>query len=163
MREFCYAALHKIPTTQTLYALTMKQSYSETDLLELVDLASTLWEIDYASKLIKRKRNVVDKLVPVKAIYRMVKKDMAKNEESQNYRFPFTDSNFTGVLGLAEGWSISVADRKYLEKDMVLFADDKKTILILPENRKWWESTWFHLLSISIGVIGVIVGTISCI
>ena len=141
----------------------MKQSYSDKDMLELVELAKTLWEIDYASKCIRRKPNVVGKTVPVKAIYRMIKTDRRENEESRKFDFPFTDSNFTGVLGLAEGWNISVADRKYLEKDMVLFADDKKTILILPENRRWWESTWFNLLSISLGIVGVVVGIVSSI
>lgn len=136
----------------------MKQAYSEKDIIELVELAKTLWNIDYESKQIKRKPNVIGKTVPVKAIYRMVKKDRAENEKSRCFDFPFTNSNFTGVLGLAEGWNISVHDRKYLEKDMVLFADDKKTILILPENRDWWESTWFNLLSIFIGVIGLAVG-----
>ncbi len=139
----------------------MKQSYSKKDLLELTELAKTLWEIDYATKTIKRKSNVLHKTVPVKAIYRMVKQDRFENKKSRCFDFPFTSSNFTGVLGLAEGWNISVKDRKYLEKDIVLFADDKKTILILPENRDWWESTWFNILSILIGILGVIFGLVS--
>jgi len=138
----------------------MKQSYSESDKIELTELAKTLWDIDYESKTIKRKVNVVNKSVPVIAIYRMVRKDRAENEASRRFNHPFTNSNFKGVLGLAEGWNISVKDRKYLEKDMVLFADDKETILVLPENRTWWESTWFNLLSLSIGFIGLIIGVI---
>jgi len=117
----------------------MKQTYSDEDLSELTELAKTLWKIEYSTKTIKRKPNVINKTVPVMAIYRMVREDRRMNEESRPYDFPFIGSNFTGVLGLAEGWNISVKDRKYLEKDIVLFADDKKTILILPENRDWWE------------------------
>lgn len=56
----------------------MKQAYSEKDILELVELAKTLWDIDYESKQIKRKPNVVGKTVPVKAIYRMVKKRQSR-------------------------------------------------------------------------------------
>jgi len=126
--------------------------------MELTELAKTLWEIDYAQKIIRRKQNVINKTIPIKAIYRMVKEDRRKNEKSRPFDFPFTSSNFTGVLGLAEGWNISVKDRKYLEKDMVLFAEDSKTILILPENKSWWETTWFSLLSLSLGIAGVIVG-----
>jgi len=139
----------------------MKQSYSEKDKLELTALANTLWDIDYESKTIKRKPNVVNKSVPVIAIYRMVRKDRAENEVSRRFDSPFTGSNFKGVLGLSEGWNISVDDRKYLEKDMVLFSDDKETILVLPENRGWWESSWFNFLSLLIGVVGLIIGVIS--
>ena len=141
---------------ELLYEITMKESYSNKDLEELTELAKTLWEIDYPSKTIKRKPNVIGKTVPVKAIYRMVKQDMDLVLD-----FPFTQSSFTGVLGLAEGWNISVKDRKYLEKDTVLFADDKKTIIVLPENKKWWETTWFNLLSISLGIGGFLFGLVA--
>ena len=99
--------------------------------------------------------------MPVKAIYRMVKEDRRINESSRSFDIPFAPSNFTGVLGLAEGWHISVKDRKYQEKDMVLFAEDKKTILVLPENKRWWETTWFNLLSITVGIAGLIIGLVS--
>ena len=141
---------------ELLYEITMKESYSNKDLEELTELAKTLWEIDYLNKKIKRKPNVIGKTVPVKAIYRMVKQDMDLVLD-----FPFTQSSFTGVLGLAEGWNISVKDRKYLEKDTVLFADDKKTIIVLPENKKWWETTWFNLLSISLGIGGFLFGLVA--
>lgn len=136
----------------------MRRSYSEKDLLELDEIAKTIWDIDYSAKRIKRKPNASSKTVPVKSLYRMVKKDRRENESSRCFDFPFTNSNFAGVLGLAENWHISVEDRQYLERDMVLFADDQKTILILPEDRKWWDSTWFTLFSISIGIAGLLVG-----
>lgn len=139
----------------------MKQSYSDRDLEELTELAKTLWEIDYPNKKIKRKPNVIGKKVPIRAIYRMVRKDRLENESSRRYHFPFTKSNFTGVLGLAKDWNISVNDRKYLEKDMVLFAEDQKTIIVLPENKRWWETSWFHLLSIAVGFTGSIIGFVS--
>ena len=139
----------------------MKESYSEKDTDELMDLATSMWETDYESKRIKRKPNVLPKKIPVIALYRMVRRERAINESKRPFDHPFVESDFKGVLGLSEGWNISVEDRKYLEKDLVLFASDKKTILVLPENRGWWESTWFNLLSISVGIIGLLVGLIS--
>jgi hypothetical protein len=139
----------------------MKETYSEKDTDELMDLTVSMWETDYESKRIKRKANVVPKKVPVIALYRMVRRERANDESKRPYDHPFVQSNFKGVLGLSEGWHISVEDRKYLEKDLVLFADDKKNILILPEDRAWWESTWFNLLSITVGIVGLTVGLIS--
>ena len=91
----------------------------------------------------------------------MVRIDRLENESSILYHFPFTKSNFKGVLGLAEGWKISVNDRKYLEKDIVLFADDQETIIVLPENKRWWETSWFQLLSIAVGFTGSVIGFVS--
>ena len=139
----------------------MKESYSKKDTDELMELTTSMWATDYELKRIKRKPNVLPKKVPVIALYRMVRNERANDESKRPFDHPFVPSNFKGVLGLNDGWHISVEDRKYLEKDLVLFADDKKTILILPENRKWWESTWFNLLSISVGIIGLVVGLFS--
>ena len=74
----------------------MKQTYSDEDLSELTELAKTLWKIEYSTKTIKRKPNVINKTVPVMAIYRMVREDRRMNEESRPYDFPFIGSNFTG-------------------------------------------------------------------
>ena len=74
----------------------MKQSYSNKDLIELTELAKTLWEIDYAQKIIRRKQNVIKKTIPIKAIYRMVKKDRLENEKSRPFDFPFTSSKTKG-------------------------------------------------------------------
>ena len=139
----------------------MKESYSDKDTDELMDLTKSIWETDYESKRIRRKLNVLPKKVPIIALYRMVRRERANDESRRPYDHPFRTSKFKGVLGLNGGWHISVEDRKYLEKDLVLFADDQETILILPENREWWESTWFNLLSISVGLIGLVVGLIS--
>jgi hypothetical protein len=139
----------------------MKESYSEKDTDELMELATSMWETDYESKKIKRKSNVLSKKIPVIALYRMVRQERRINESKRGFDKPFVNSSFTGVLGLSEGWNISVEDRKYLEKDLVLFASDKKTILILPENRAWWESTWFNAISFLVGIVGLLVGLIS--
>lgn len=140
----------------------LNKSYSNQDLEELTDIARTLWEFDIAKKFIKRRPNVIHKKVPVQAIYRMTKEAWLKDTKLRGgARFPFVESNFSRVLGLAEGWNISVEDRKYLENDMVLFSNDGKSVLISPVNKKWWESTWFNLSSISIGIAGLIVGVIS--
>ena len=138
----------------------LNSSYSNQDLEELTETARTLWEIDVASRTIRRRPNTITKTVPVQAIYRMTKEAWAYNKEFQKLRFPFVESNFTRVLGLAKGWNISVSDRKHLENDMVLFSDDGRSVLISPNNRRWWETTWFSIASISIGIAGLIVGII---
>ena len=134
----------------------LNKSYSNQDLIELTDLARTLWELDVATKLIKRRPNVINKKVPIKAIYRMTKEAWRNN--LSGYSFPFVESNFTNVLGLAEDWNIPIKDRKYLENDMVLFASDQKSVLISPITKNWWETTWFNLISILIGIAGLIIG-----
>ncbi len=139
----------------------MKESYSEKDTAELMELAISMWETDYKSKIIKRKPNVLSRKIPVNALYRMVCQERRINKSKRPFDHPFVQSSFKGVLGLSEGWNISVEDRKYLEKDLVLFASNKKTILILPENRAWWETTWFNAISFLVGIIGLLVGLIS--
>ena len=67
--------------------------------------------------------------------------------------------NFARVLGLSEGWEIQVDDRRFIEKDMVLFASDGRTILLLPEPpRRWWETTWFNFTSLLLGILGLAFG-----
>ena len=140
----------------------LNKSYSNQDLAELTDTARTLWEFDVAKKLIKHRPNVIRKKVPVQAIYRMTKEAWLKDRSLMgSSSFPFVESNFSRVLGLAEGWNISVEDRKYLENDMVLFANDGKSVLISPVSKRWWETTWFNLTSIGIGFAGLIIGIIS--
>lgn len=142
------------------YMLT--QSYSDIDLEHLTTKARTIWEYDLKStpQEIKRRANVIPDHVPLQAIYRMVVQDWAK-AEFQRYHFPFSNNSFARVLGLGEGWNIPVEDRKYIEKDMVLFASDGRTILILPEqDRRWWETTWFNITSLAVGVVGLLFGFI---
>ena len=142
----------------------LTQGYSNSDLEHLTTKARTLWEYDLNStpKKIKRRANVIADHVPLQAIYRMVVEDWAKSEFNC-YHFPFSNSSFARVLGLGEGWEIPVEDRKYIEKDMVLFASDGRTILILPEqNRRWWETTWFNVTSLALGVLGLLFGFIKC-
>ena len=141
----------------------LKQSYSEKDLEELTETAKTMWEIDLNSKRIKRKKNVIDKKVPLQAIYRMTKEEWATNANAQKFRFPFINSNFHRILGFIEGWSISVEDRNFIEKDMYLFSDNGYTILIDVNIKRFWETTWFNILSISVGVVGLIFGIIGII
>ena len=146
----------------TYHIKMLNKSYSNQDLAELTELARTLWEFDVAKKKIKRRPNVIRKKVPVQAIYRMTKEAWLKDSNIRgSSSFPFVESNFTRVLGLAEGWNISIEDRKYLENDMVLFANDGKSVLISPVSKRWWETTWFNLTSIIIGIAGLIVGIIS--
>ena len=138
----------------------LTQSYSNTDLEQLTTKARSLWEYDFTStpKKIKRRANVIADDVPLQAIYRMVVEDWAKTEFNR-YDFPFSSNSFARVLGLGEGWDIPVEDRKFIEKDMVLFASDGRTILILPEKeRRWWETTWFNLTSWFFGAVGLIFG-----
>jgi len=134
----------------------MRESYSKQDKEELVELAMSMWETDYENKKIRRKKNVLPTKVPVIALYFMVLRERRIDISKRNYSHPFVTSNFPKVLGLSEGWNISHKDRKYLEKDVILFAEDKKTILIQPDSRKWWESTWFNLLSLGVGLAGLV-------
>ena len=140
----------------------LTEGYSNSDLEHLTTKARTLWEYDLNStpKKIKRRANVISYSVPLRAIYRMVVEDWTK-AEFNCYHFPFSNSSFSRVLGLSEGWDIPVEDRKHIEKDMVLFASDGRTILILPEqNRRWWETTWFNVTSFALGVLGLLFGFI---
>ena len=127
---------------------------------EILELTDSLWDIDYSSKKIKRKPNVVSTKIPIISLYRLARRQRANDESKRKYDHPFTTSGFKGVLGLSEGWHISPKDRKYLEKDLVLFAEDQKTPLIVPENKRWWETSWFNVLSITLGIIGSIFGVI---
>jgi hypothetical protein len=138
----------------------LAHGYSNIDLEHLTTKARTLWEYDLTStpKKIKRRANVITDNVPLQAIYRMVVEDWAKLEFNC-YKFPFSNNSFSRVLGLSEGWDIPIADRKYIEKDMVLFASDERTILILPEqDRRWWETTWFNATSLVLGMLGLLFG-----
>lgn len=140
----------------------LTSGYSESDLEQLTAKARTLWEYDLNSKpkRIKRRTNVISDHIPLQAIYRMVAQDWAKSEFNR-YSFPFSTSSFARVLGLGEGWDIQVADREFIEKDMVLFAADGRTILILPEqDRRWWETTWFNVVSLALGILGLLFGLI---
>lgn len=140
----------------------LTQGYSSNDLEHLTNKARTLWEFDFHStpKKIKRRANVVTDRVPLLAIYRMVVEDWAK-AEFNCYSFPFSNSSFSRVYGLSENWDIPIDDRKYIEKDMVLFGSDGRTILILPESkRRWWETTWFNLTSLALGLVGLLFGFI---
>ena len=137
--------------------------YSDTDLQSLTDKARTLWEYDFGSspKKIKRRQNVIEDKVPLRTIYRMVVHDWHESDKNC-YHFPFSSNSFSGVLGMNEGWDIPVVDRKYIERDMVLFASDHRTILISTEDpKRWWESTWFNILSLFIGVLGLLSGVLS--
>ena len=136
----------------------MRKSYSNRDLAELTDKARTLWEFDVAKSLIKRRPNASRSTVPVQAIYRMAKECWKKDDELRKHRFPFAESNFGRVLALAEGWNISVEDRKWLENDMVLFANDGRSVLVSPIDKRWWETTWFNVVSIVIGIAGLAIG-----
>jgi hypothetical protein len=111
----------------------LTQGYSDADLEQLTSKARTLWEYDFHSspKKIKRRANVVSAQVPLQAIYRMVVEDWSK-AEFNCYHFPFSISSFARVFGLGERWDIPIDDRRYVEKDMVLFPSDGRTILILP-------------------------------
>lgn len=133
----------------------MKETYSINDKEDLTAIAKSMWETDYENKKIKRKPNVISKKIPVISLYRMVREERHLDESKRPFNFPFVSSEFKGVLGLSEGWHISAEDRKYLEKDLVLFDSDKKTILILPEKRSWWDSSWFNILAIVFGTVGV--------
>ncbi|AXS80950.1 hypothetical protein [Dechloromonas sp. HYN0024] len=140
----------------------LNQSYSNTDLENLTAKARTLWEYDFNStpKKIKHRANAVADSVPLRAIYRMVVEDWTK-AEFNCYHIPFSDGSFSLVLGLREGWDIPVEDRRFIENDMVLFAPDGRTILILPEmDRRWWETTWFNLTSWTFGALGLLFGLI---
>lgn len=140
----------------------LTQGYSNSDLEYLTTKARTLWEYDLnlTPKKIKRRANVIADHVPLQAIYRMVVEDWVK-PEFNCYHFPFSSSSFSRVLGMGEGWDIPVEDRKYIEKDMVLFASDGYTILILPEqNHRWWETTWFNVTSLALGTLGLLFGLI---
>ena len=137
----------------------LRKSYSNKDLLELTELAHSLWAVDTSTKTIRKRTNTISKKIPIQALYRMTKELWCRGENYQKFEFPFVNSNFSRVLGLAEGWSISVHDRKQLENDMILFANDRKTVLIAPVEKKWWETTWFNFLSVFVGVAGLIVGT----
>jgi len=134
------------------------QSYCNSDLEQLTDKARTLWEYDFDStpKRIKRRTNVIKETIPLQAIYRMVKEDWL-NTDFSRYNFPFQSSNFSSVLGLSNDWHISVNDRKFIEKDMILFASNGREILILPEKKlRWWETTWFNITSWTFGALGLI-------
>ncbi len=136
----------------------LTEKYSNNDLVELTTLARTLWEYDThtSPKRIKRRQNVLPKNVPLQAICRMVKEDCLRNDELNKLIFPFVESNFHRVLGLSEGWVIGPEDRKFIEKDMVLFDSNGYDILILPVVSRWWESSWFNFLSISLGLVGLV-------
>ena len=41
----------------------MKQTYSDQDLTELTKLAKTLWKIEYSTKTIKRRPNVINQTI----------------------------------------------------------------------------------------------------
>jgi len=132
------------------------QSYSNDDLEALTHKARTLWEYDFKSepKLIKRKPNVISDKLPLRAIYRMVVEDW--QSKHSNYIYPFANGNYKNIFGLNEGWNIPVQDREFIEKDMMLMAADKIQVLILPERKRdWWETNWFHVLSLGVGVIGI--------
>jgi hypothetical protein len=76
-----------------------------------------------------------------------------------SFHFPFSNNSFSQVLGMNEDWDISVEDRKFIEKDMVLFASDHRTILISTEIPvRWWETTWFNVASLLLGVLGLLFG-----
>ena len=139
-----------------------KQSYSEKDLIELTNTARTIWEIDLQNKIIKRKLNVIDKKLPLQAIYRMVVDDWASNKNNeQNFEPPFVSSSFRKIIGFKKGWHISVEDRKFIEKDMYLFADDSRTILIDINIKRFWETSEFHIFSIFVGISGLIIGLLA--
>jgi len=138
------------------------QSYSEADIEDLTKKARTLWEYDFQSepKRILRKPNVVTDTVPLRAIYRMAVEDW--KDKHNNYYFPFANGNYKNIIGLRKGWDIPLNDRKFIEKDMMLMAADKTNVLILPEKpREWWETTWFNILSIFMGVTGIAVSIFS--
>lgn len=140
----------------------LQQSYTTGDLEYLTTKARTLWEYDFTStpKTIKRRANLNTDHIPLRAIYRMVIEDWSK-PEFNCYHFPFITGNFSLVLGLAEGWNITFEDRKYIEKDMVLFAADGRNILLSPKQAgRWWEATWFNLVSLALGAFGLIAGFI---
>lgn len=133
-----------------------KKGYSNHDLLVLTEKARTLWEYDFSTtpKKIKRRRNVVKDSVPLQAIYRMVVEDWASGEFIR-LEFPFVTSNFAKVLGMSEKWDIPFEDRKFIEKDFVLFASDGKTILIAPNAAKrWWETARFNIIQLFFAIVG---------
>jgi hypothetical protein len=143
-----------------LGALMLNEGYSANDLESLTDKAQTMWEYDFEStpKRIKRRSNVVGDKLPLRAIYRMVVNDWTKSEYNC-FQFPFSNNSFSQVLGMNEDWDISVEDRKFIEKDMVLFASDHRTILISTEIPvRWWETTWFNVASLLLGVLGLLFG-----
>ncbi len=138
----------------------LSADYTEEDLKRLTEEARTLWEYDFIStpKRIQRRKNVVSKKVPLRAIYRMAVDDWASSK-FHCYKFPFSNGGYTYIIGLAEGWEITAEDRKFIEKDMVLVASNRKTLLILPDlSRRWWESTWFNATSLLVGVLGLLFG-----
>lgn len=138
----------------------LSKGYTEEDLKRLTNEARTLWEYDFVStpKRIRRRQNVIGKKIPLRAIYRMAVDDWASSK-FHCYHFPFSNGNYTYILGMAEGWEIAAEDREYIEKDMVLVASNRRTFLILPElARRWWESTWFNAASLLIGVLGLLFG-----
>ena len=138
----------------------LNEGYSATDLESLTDKALTMWEYDFEStpKRIKRRSNVVDDKLPLRAIYRMAVNDWTKSEYNC-FHFPFSNNSFSQVLGMNDGWDISVEDRKFIENDMVLFASDHRTILISTQSPgRWWETTWFNVASLFLGVFGLIFG-----
>ena len=138
-----------------------KQSYSNKDLKELTKTARTLWEIDLENKIIKKKLNTINKKIPLQAIYRMVVDDWASNKNNaQGYYYPFVSSGFRKIIGFDNGWTISVEDREFIEKDMYLFDEDGKTILIDVNVKQFWETKWFNALSLTVGLIGLIIGVI---
>ena len=140
----------------------LSRGYTEEDLKRLTNEARTIWEYDFVSnpKRIRRRKNVVGKKFPLRAIYRMAVDDWVSSE-FHCYNFPFSSGNYTYILGMADGWEIAAEDREYIEKDMVLVASNRKTFLILPElDRRWWESTWFNVVSLALGVFGLLFGFI---
>lgn len=135
----------------------LKKRYSKKDINELSDQARQDWELDFQAKKIKRKKRASIQKYPIRAIYYMTKKVFSDNEnKAQCFPFPFVESRFFDILGLNKGWTISLVDRRYLEKDMVLFADDGKSTLVVPDERPWWDSKWINVLSHVIAFAGVL-------
>ena len=139
----------------------LKQSYSNKDLKDLTLKARTLWEIDLETKTIKKKMNTIDVKVPLQAIYRMVVEDWNSNKNNASaYHYPFISSSFSKIIGLDNGWSINIDDRKFIENDMYLFDEDGRTILIDINIKQFWETKWFNALSLTVGLVGLAIGII---
>lgn len=139
------------------------KSYTENDLKRLTIKARELWEYDLKSApmRIRRKKSFDHSKIPLRAIYRMVKEDWA-SEKYNRYPFPFSNGNYRNILSIDDKWEITEQDREHIETDMVLVAPDGDKFLIIPDKkRRWWETTWFNLFSIAIGIVGLVVGLVS--
>lgn len=133
---------------------------TDEDLQTLTLQAHEDWQVNLNERTITRKVSSSRK-TRIQALYRMIKEVWARSSDAQKFSFPFSQNSFRGVIGLNKDWQIPLSDRKFLEDDMILFASDERTILVFPiHNKKWWETHWFNGISLFIGILGIVLGTI---